>query len=156
MITLKSLGRFTSLIKLSTLTCLASMVGCASTAPSTSPPELPKTLGRVMLETTNRSPFTFSDRLFGRIIYVEDSSNNEIFSDLNFSSEGAPRKWLDLPPGIYQLRAQCENFPAFRGARNVWMVSDSVQIQVGKTVMLGCEYYQRGKSDTESVRLTRR
>ncbi len=115
------------------------LLGLSACSTTRELPELSEKRGRLIFEPIDRAPFRLDDRLFGRFTLVEDSNKNVIFRRSKTDHRDAQTTFLDLDPGVYNIKAECENLQAFRGHRFIRLVSEEIKVEANRSVILACD-----------------
>lgn len=108
--------------------------------------ELKSSLGRINLERAGYFPSFFKEKFYGRIISVVNESGETVFSDTHYNRSEDATVQIDVPPGEYKIRVQCQSEGAgTHGYNDIWVVTADKLIKEGLVLNLACDLYVSGK-----------
>ncbi|MBL4672090.1 MAG: hypothetical protein JKX81_07485 [Arenicella sp.] len=101
------------------------------------------------MQQVGHFPPIFRPQFYGHIAKLVNQAGETVFFDGNYSANDIETFYLDLRPGEYQLKAQCEAIGSgTRGYPTIWEVGSRIAINAGEIVTLGCEQYKQAEGQT--------
>lgn len=128
------------------LSCLSLATSCTTIPQIEEEPKLKPGLSRIAFKYPDRRPNLFKEKLFGRLSSLTDDSGSKV--DLGLSREQSSIRFIDVPPGSYKLKAECEPVNNHYGKQDLWLANYSVMVGANETVRLTCEYYYPEEVDS--------
>lgn len=104
--------------------------------------------GRIIFKEPNRVPNVFKEKLFGQISSIFTESDSPV--PLSLSNSDASRRYVDLMPGSYKIKVECDPVKNYSGKQVNWLASKNIVINAGQITTLGCESYS-----VDDIRKTR-
>ena len=127
------------------LALIGLLSACTSFSGQHSRVELPAELGRVSMQQAGYFPPIFGTQFYGRIDRVVNQAGETVFFNSN-SATAIETFYMDLRPGEYQLKGQCEAVGGgTQGNPAIWMVGSKITINAGEVLTLGCEQFRPSK-----------
>lgn len=128
-------------LKLAALSSLLLLFGCVSSPERKPETELEPGLARLQMQYSHRRPHLFKERLFGRIMSLNTASGENLFLDADYRTNAVATRFLDVAPGTYTLRAQCEPVIDYNEYPSIWMLNHKLTLQANETLTLECERF---------------
>ena len=100
---------------------------------------------RIEFARDNHIPHIFQEKLFGLISSLSTEAGQKI--DIDPANKAASVRFVDVLPGTYKLKANCDPVNNHSGDQYNWLVNHELTITAYQVVTLGCEYYKEEKTD---------
>ena len=98
---------------------------------------------RIIFTRDNHIPNLFREKLFGKISFLKNQSGDAIDIDPIYNS--ASVRFVDVLPGTYEMKANCDPVNNHSGDQYNWLVNYDLTIEAQQVLTIGCEYYEEEK-----------
>jgi len=120
---------------------IISLSACATQRQIQSDPEQTLKAGyaRISFQEPNRVPNLFKEKLFGRLSSL--STESGITVELTQKNSNASKLFVDVMPGTYEIKAECDPVKNYSGDQTSWLTSHTLTVKADQVIKFGCEYY---------------